>query len=164
MLWLHFLHDKGSNSSMYMTSSYSSCTMQTALGLVIHRVSRTKPTCYSITSEPTLAKSFHTCSSPATTQTKTHPTPAILGQETVHITLSTTHHECVDNTPLQLRETLHTEHTQMTHKASNHLINHSSYINQDTSQLGFSDRYWIWMKNIMLGFQQYNMIGLAAIC
>ena len=43
-------------------------------------------------SEATLAKTFRACSSPATTQTKPHRPPAVLGQELVHTTLSITHH------------------------------------------------------------------------
>jgi hypothetical protein len=42
--------------------------------------------------EATLAKTFHTCSSPATTQTKPHPTLVVLDQESVHTMLSITHH------------------------------------------------------------------------
>jgi hypothetical protein len=42
--------------------------------------------------EATLAKTFHTCSSPATTQTKPHPALVVLGQESVHTMLSITHH------------------------------------------------------------------------
>jgi hypothetical protein len=35
---------------------------------------------------------FRTCSSPAPTQVKPQPAPAILSQESVHTTLSITHH------------------------------------------------------------------------
>ena len=42
--------------------------------------------------EASQAKTFRACSSPATTQTKPLPTPTILGQESVHTTLSITHH------------------------------------------------------------------------
>jgi hypothetical protein len=35
---------------------------------------------------------FHACSSPAPTRVKPQPAPAILSQESVHTTLSITHH------------------------------------------------------------------------
>jgi hypothetical protein len=38
------------------------------------------------------ATTFHACSSPAPTPIKLQPTPAILSQESVHTTLSITHH------------------------------------------------------------------------
>ena len=47
---------------------------------------------------PRKAKTFHTCSSPAPTQIKSQPALAILRQESVHTTLSITHH---------LRATIH---------------------------------------------------------
>jgi hypothetical protein len=40
----------------------------------------------------TLAKTSFSCSSPTTTQTKSHPASAILGQESVHSMLSITHY------------------------------------------------------------------------
>jgi hypothetical protein len=43
-------------------------------------------------SEATQAKTFRARSSPAPTQIKPQPAPAILGQESVHTTLSITHH------------------------------------------------------------------------
>jgi hypothetical protein len=43
-------------------------------------------------SEATHAKTFRARSSPAPTQIKPQPAPAILGQESVHTTLSITHH------------------------------------------------------------------------
>jgi hypothetical protein len=42
--------------------------------------------------EATSAKTFRTYASPATAQNKTHPTPAVLRQESVHTLLSITHH------------------------------------------------------------------------
>jgi hypothetical protein len=68
--------------------------------------------------EASLAMTFRACSSPALTPVKLQPTPAILSQESVHTTLSITHHtrkwpftgprtthgpqspldECIDNT------------------------------------------------------------------
>jgi hypothetical protein len=68
------------------------CTMQTTLELVVHWVPRTKSTCLFITPEATLVKTFHTCSSIATMQTKPHATPTTLGQELVHTKLSINHH------------------------------------------------------------------------
>jgi hypothetical protein len=85
--------------SMSTTSSCSSCTMRLALDPVGHRVPRTMPTCLSTPRRPRKAKTFRACSSPTPTQTKPQPTPAILGQESDHTTLSTTPHECIDNTP-----------------------------------------------------------------
>jgi hypothetical protein len=43
-------------------------------------------------SEATQANTFRACSSPALTQIKPQPAPAILSQESVHTTLSITHH------------------------------------------------------------------------
>jgi hypothetical protein len=57
-----------------------------------HRVHRAEPTCLSTPRRPRKAKTFRACSSPAPTQIKPQPTPAILGQESVHTTLSITHH------------------------------------------------------------------------
>jgi hypothetical protein len=42
--------------------------------------------------EASPATTFRACSSPAPTPVKTQPTPAILSQESVHTTLSITHH------------------------------------------------------------------------
>jgi hypothetical protein len=42
--------------------------------------------------EASPATTFRACSSPAPTRVKTQPTPAILSQESVHTTLSITHH------------------------------------------------------------------------
>jgi hypothetical protein len=102
--------------------------MLPALDPPVHRVPQTKPTCLFITLEATLTKTFRFCSSPATTQTKRQPTPAIPGQESVHTMLSTTHHECIGDTPLKQYE-IHTHNTTL-HKVSNHPVNHPSYINQ----------------------------------
>ena len=121
---------------MYTTSSCSSCTMRTALDPVRPPGPSNQAYLSLHTLEATQAKTFRACSSPAPTQIKPHPTPAILGQESVHTTLSTTHHECIDNTPLKQYEKNMTQHD--THKASNHPVNRSSYINQGTYQLGFS--------------------------
>jgi hypothetical protein len=41
---------------------------------------------------PRKAKTFRACSSPASMQIKPQPAPAILGHESVHTTLSITHH------------------------------------------------------------------------
>jgi hypothetical protein len=57
-----------------------------------HRVHRAEPTCLSTPQRPRKAKTFHASSSPAPTQIKPQPTPAILDQESVHTTLSITHH------------------------------------------------------------------------
>jgi hypothetical protein len=57
-----------------------------------HRVHRAEPTCLSTPRRPRKAKTFHAHSSPAPTQIKPQLTPAILGQESVHTTLSITHH------------------------------------------------------------------------
>jgi hypothetical protein len=48
--------------------------------------------CLSTPQRPRKAKTFHTCSPPAPTQIKSQPAFAILGQESVHTTLSITHH------------------------------------------------------------------------
>jgi hypothetical protein len=56
-----------------------------------HRVHQAEPTCLH-SSKATQAKTFRTRSSPAPTQIKLQPAPAILGQESVHTTLSITHH------------------------------------------------------------------------
>jgi hypothetical protein len=42
--------------------------------------------------EASPATTFHACSSPAPTPVKPQPAPALLSQESVHTTLSTTHH------------------------------------------------------------------------
>jgi hypothetical protein len=57
-----------------------------------HRVHRAEPTCHSTPWRPRKAKTFRARSSPAPTQNKPQPTPAILGQESVRTTLSITHH------------------------------------------------------------------------
>jgi hypothetical protein len=57
-----------------------------------HRVHRAEPTCLSTPPRPRKAKTFHTYYSPAPTRVKPQPAPAILGQESVHTTLSITHH------------------------------------------------------------------------
>jgi hypothetical protein len=44
------------------------------------------------TLESSPATTFHACSSPASTPVKPQPAPAILSQESVHTTLSITHH------------------------------------------------------------------------
>ena len=67
-------------------------TMRPALDLVGHRVPRTKPTRPLHSSEVTQTQTFRTCSSPAPTQIKPQPASAVLGQESVHTTLSITHH------------------------------------------------------------------------
>jgi hypothetical protein len=75
-----------------LTSSCRSC----------HHAARTRP-CWppgpsneAYLSSPDLeaspAMTFRTCSSPAPTQVKSQPAPAILSQESVHTTLSITHH------------------------------------------------------------------------
>jgi hypothetical protein len=78
--------------SWYTTSSWSSCNMQTAFDIIVHRIPQTKTTCFSINPDATLIKTFCACSLFATTQTKLHPTPAVLGQETFYTTLSITRH------------------------------------------------------------------------
>jgi hypothetical protein len=57
-----------------------------------HRVHRAEPTCLSTPWRPRKVKTFHARSSPAPTQIKPQTAPAILGQESVHTTLSITHH------------------------------------------------------------------------
>jgi hypothetical protein len=57
-----------------------------------HRVHRAEPTCLSTSWRPQDAKTFRARSSPAPTQIKPQPAPAILGQESVHTMLSITHH------------------------------------------------------------------------
>jgi hypothetical protein len=56
------------------------------------RVHRAEPTCLSTPRRPCKAKTFRVRSSPAPTQIKPQLVPAILGQESVHTTLSITHH------------------------------------------------------------------------
>jgi hypothetical protein len=57
-----------------------------------HRVHRVETTCLSTPRRPRKAKTFHARSSPAPTQIKPQPAPAIVGQESVHTMLSITHH------------------------------------------------------------------------
>jgi hypothetical protein len=57
-----------------------------------HRVHRAEPTCLSTPWRPRKVKTFCAHSSPTQTQIKPQPTPAILGQESAHTTLSITHH------------------------------------------------------------------------
>jgi hypothetical protein len=82
----------GSTKKPSMTSSCCSC----------HHATRTwlrwppGPSSEAYLSSPHLeassATTFHACSSPALTPVKPQPTPAILSQESVHTTLSITHH------------------------------------------------------------------------
>jgi hypothetical protein len=67
-------------------------TMRPALDPAGHWVPRAEPTCLSTPWRPCNAKTFRACSSPAPMQIKPQPTPAILNQESVHTTLSITHH------------------------------------------------------------------------
>jgi hypothetical protein len=57
-----------------------------------HRVHRAEPTCLSTPRRTRKAKIIRARSSPAPTQIKLQPAPAILGQESLHTMLSTTHH------------------------------------------------------------------------
>jgi hypothetical protein len=57
-----------------------------------HRVHQAEPTCLSTPLRPYKAKTFCAHSSPAPTQIKLQPAPAILSQESVHTMLSKTHH------------------------------------------------------------------------
>jgi hypothetical protein len=82
----------GSTKKPSMTSSYCSC----------HHAARTWPRwppgpsseayLSSRHLEASPVTTFHACSSPAPTQVKPQPAPAILSQESVHTTLSITHH------------------------------------------------------------------------
>jgi hypothetical protein len=55
-----------------------------------HRVHRAEPTCLSTPRRPRKVMTFRARSSPAPTQIKPQPAPAILSQESVHTTLSIT--------------------------------------------------------------------------
>jgi hypothetical protein len=66
--------------------------MWPALDPVGHRVPRVEPTCLSTPWRPRKAKTFNTCASPAPTQIKPQPAPAILDQKSVLTMLSITHH------------------------------------------------------------------------
>jgi hypothetical protein len=57
-----------------------------------HRVHHAEPTCISTPRRPRKAKTFRARSSPVPSQIKQQPEPAILDQESVHTTLSITHH------------------------------------------------------------------------
>jgi hypothetical protein len=57
-----------------------------------HQVHQAEPTCLSTLRRPHKAKTFCACFSPAPTQIKPQHAPAILGQESVHTTLSITLH------------------------------------------------------------------------
>jgi hypothetical protein len=96
------------------------CTMRTTHDPVVHRAPRTKPTCLSITPEITLVKTFHTCYSPITMQTKLHPKPVVLSQDKCQITQRcqplitsafTTHHYNLKVTQTTQHSSLNT-HTQ----------------------------------------------------
>jgi hypothetical protein len=67
-------------------------TMQPTLDPAGHRVTRAEPTYLSTPRRPCKVKTFRACSSPAPTQIKPQPEPTILGNESVHTTLSLTHH------------------------------------------------------------------------
>jgi hypothetical protein len=67
-------------------------TMRPALDPAGHQVPRVRTSCLSTPQRPRKALTFRAHSSPAPTQIKPQPTPAILGQELVHTTLSITHH------------------------------------------------------------------------
>jgi hypothetical protein len=75
-------------------------TVRPALDPVGHRVPWTKPTCLSTPQRPHMYKPFalvlHLYHA-----NEAQLAPTILDQELVHTTLSTTHHECIDNTPLK---------------------------------------------------------------
>jgi hypothetical protein len=67
-------------------------TMRPALDPAGHWVPQAEPTCLSTPWRPCKSKTFRARSSPAPTQIKLQPAPTILGQESVHTTLSITHH------------------------------------------------------------------------
>jgi hypothetical protein len=67
-------------------------TMRPTFDPAGHRVPRVRPTCLFTPRRPRKAWTFRTHSSPAPMQIKLQPAPAILGQESVHTTLSITHH------------------------------------------------------------------------
>jgi hypothetical protein len=58
----------------------------------VHRVHQAEPTFLFTPRRPRNAKTFRARLSPALTQNKPQPAPAILGQVAVHIMLSITHH------------------------------------------------------------------------
>jgi hypothetical protein len=67
-------------------------TMWPALDPTSHLVPQVRHTCLSTPRRPRKAQTFRARSSPAPTQIKPQPAPAILSQESVHTTLSITHH------------------------------------------------------------------------
>jgi hypothetical protein len=67
-------------------------TMRPALDPAGHWVPRVRPTCLFTLRRPRKAETFGAHSSPAPTKIKPQPASAILGQESVHTTLSITHH------------------------------------------------------------------------
>jgi hypothetical protein len=67
-------------------------TMRPALYPAGHRVPRAEPTCLSTPRRPRKARTFRARSSLAPKKIKPQAAPAILGQESVHTTLSITHH------------------------------------------------------------------------
>jgi hypothetical protein len=83
-------------------------TMRPALNPAGHRVPRVRPTCLSTPRRPRKEQTFRAHSSPAPTRNKPQPAPAILGQESVHTTLSITHHsqERPSTGPRTLRSSL----------------------------------------------------------
>jgi hypothetical protein len=72
-----------------------------------HLVHRANPTFLSTPRRPCKDKTFRAYSSPAPTQIKLQPAPTILSQESVHFTLSITHHtrERPSSGPWMLRPT-----------------------------------------------------------
>jgi hypothetical protein len=85
-------------------------TMQPTLDPVGHRVPRVEPTCLSTPGRPRKAKTFRARFSPALTQIKPQPAPAILSQESFHrfsdaLVLNLPIDGCIDNTCIeQFRE------------------------------------------------------------
>jgi hypothetical protein len=73
-----------------------------------HRVHQANPTCLSTPQRPRKVETFRVCSSPALRQIKPQPAPAIFDQESVHTTLSITHHtkERPSTGPRTLRSSL----------------------------------------------------------
>ena len=114
-----------------------SCTMWPALDPVSHRVPRTKPTCLSTPRRPPRHRPFALVLHLHQRKSNRNLHLQYLSQGKRQSTqrcqplipsASTTHH--INNARKK------TQHN--THKASNHPVNRSSYINQGTSQLGFT--------------------------
>jgi hypothetical protein len=91
-------HADSGHEPLPCTSSYPRlrfaflATTRPTLDPAGHRIPRAEPTSLSTPRRPRKALTFRAHSSPAPTQINLQPAPAILGQESVHTTLSITHH------------------------------------------------------------------------